>query len=63
MSVTPMGDTDMTQMRAFFAKPQTSIRMGFTDDPMMGLATDHFSSSAVIKLEMTSFPLRTALLK
>jgi len=63
MSVTPMGDTDMTQMRAFFAKPQTSIRMGFTDDPMMGLATDHFSGSAVIKLEMTSFPLRTALLK
>jgi uncharacterized protein YcbK (DUF882 family) len=63
MSVTPMGDTDMTQMRAFFVKPQTSITMRFTDDPMMGLTTDHFSGSAVIKLEMTSFTLRTALLK
>jgi len=63
MSVTPMGDTDMTQMRAFFVKPQTSITMGFSDDPMMGLVTDHFSGSAVIKLEMTSFRLRTALLK
>jgi hypothetical protein len=63
MSVTPMGDTDMTQMRAFFVKPQATITMGFSDDPAMGLVTDHFSGSAVIKLEMTSFTLRTALLK
>jgi len=63
MSVTPMGDIDMTQMRAFFVKPQTAIAMGFTDDPMMGLAVDHFSGSATIKLETTSFTLRTALLK
>jgi uncharacterized protein YcbK (DUF882 family) len=63
MSVTMMGDTDMTQMRAFFVKPQAAIPMGFSDDPTMGLTTDHFSGSAITKLETTSFTLRTALLK
>jgi uncharacterized protein YcbK (DUF882 family) len=63
MSVTMMGDVDMTQMRAFFVKPQSTVAMGFTDDPMLGLATDHFSGSAITKLEITSLTLRTALLK
>jgi uncharacterized protein YcbK (DUF882 family) len=63
MSVTMMGDTDMTQMRAFFVKPQASIPMTFSDDPMHGLATDHFTGSAFSKVETTSFTLRTALLK
>jgi hypothetical protein len=63
MSVTVMGDTNMTQMRSFFEKPQTAVTMGFTDDPMHGLATDHFSGAAIQKLELTTFTLRTALLK
>jgi hypothetical protein len=63
MSVTMMGDSDMTQMRSFFVKPQATIAMSFSDDPMLGLATDHFSGSAITKLETTSFTLRTALLK
>ena len=63
MSVTMMGDTDMTQMRSFFVKPQASIPMTFSEDPMHGLSTDHFSGSAFSKVELTSFTLRTALLK
>jgi uncharacterized protein YcbK (DUF882 family) len=63
MSVTVMGDTNMTQMRPFLEKPQTTVTMGFTDDPMHGLATDHFSGAAIQKLEITPFTLRTALLK
>jgi hypothetical protein len=63
MSVTMMGDTDMTQMRSFFVKPQASIPMTFSDDPMHGLSTDHFSGSAFSKVELMSFTLRTALLK
>ena len=63
MSVTMMGDTDMTQMRSFFVKPQASIPMTFSDDPMHGLSADHFSGSAFSKVELTSFTLRTALLK
>jgi uncharacterized protein YcbK (DUF882 family) len=63
MSVTMMGDIDMTQMRAFFVKPQATIAMTFSSDPMMGLATDRFSGSAITRLEITSFKMRTALLK
>jgi hypothetical protein len=37
--------------------------MGFSGDPTMGLATDHFTGSVVTKLEITSFTMRTALLK
>jgi uncharacterized protein YcbK (DUF882 family) len=62
MSVTILGDADMTQMRAFFVKPTASITMGFSDDPTMGLGCDHFSGSATTKLGLTSFTLRTALL-
>ena len=63
MSVTMMGDVDMTQLRALFVKPQATIPMSFSDDPMRGLTTDHFTGSAISKLETTSFALRTASLK
>jgi uncharacterized protein YcbK (DUF882 family) len=62
MSVTMMGDADLTVMRAFFVKPQTAIAVSFSDDPMMGMDCDHFSGSATIRLETISFGLRTALL-
>jgi hypothetical protein len=63
MSVTMIGDNDMTRMRAFFVKPQASIAMNFSNDPMPGLTTDHFSGSAITRIETTSFSLRTALLQ
>jgi uncharacterized protein YcbK (DUF882 family) len=62
MSVTMMGDADLTVMRAFFVKPQAALAMSFSDDPMMGMDCDHFSGSATIRLETISFGLRTALL-
>ncbi|WP_291695203.1 DUF882 domain-containing protein [Bradyrhizobium sp.] len=61
MSVTMLGDSDLTVMRAFFVKPQASIVMGFADDPMMGLSVDHFSGSATPKLETVTFKLRAAM--
>jgi hypothetical protein len=63
MSVTVMGDSDMTAMRAFFVKPSSTITMGFTDDPLLGMSVDRFSGSATTKLETTSFTLRTAMLR
>jgi hypothetical protein len=63
MSVTVMGDSDMTAMRAFFVKPASAIAMNFSDDPLLGMSVDHFSGSATTKLEMTSFSLRTAMLR
>jgi uncharacterized protein YcbK (DUF882 family) len=63
MSVTMLGDADLSMMRLFFVKPQSAIAMSFTDDPMMGVSVDRFSGSAVTRLETTSFVQRTALLR
>jgi uncharacterized protein YcbK (DUF882 family) len=63
LSVTILGDADLTQMRTFFVKPQTMIAMRFTDDPTPGLAYDQFSGSATTKLETTSFVQRSASLR
>ena len=63
MAVTTLGDVDMTQMRAFFMKPQTAIAMNFSDDPMLGMSCDRFTGSATTTLETTSFVLHTALLR
>jgi uncharacterized protein YcbK (DUF882 family) len=62
MSVTMLGDVDMTRMSGFFVKPQTAIAMSFSDDPMLGMSCDRFTGSATTTLETTSFVLRTALL-
>lgn len=61
ISVTILGDTDLSMMRAFFAKPESAIAMRFSDDPMMGMSCDQFTGSAIAKLETTS--LRTAALR
>lgn len=62
ISVTPMGDPDLTLMRAFFVKPKSTITMGFSNDPMMGLTCDHFAGPATVRLPTTPFALHTALL-
>jgi uncharacterized protein YcbK (DUF882 family) len=63
MSVTTLGNVEMTQMRAFFVKPQAVIAMSFSDDPMLGMSCDRFTGSAVTTLQTTSFVLRTAFLR
>ena len=50
MSTTVLGDTDMTLMRSYFVKPQATIAMTFSDDPMMGMTCDRFTGSATAKL-------------
>jgi uncharacterized protein YcbK (DUF882 family) len=63
MSATVLGDTDMTQMRAHFVKPQAVIAMSFSDDPQMGMISDHFTGSATATLATQSFVMRTASLR
>jgi uncharacterized protein YcbK (DUF882 family) len=63
MSVTMLGDADMTLMRVYFVKPQATIAMGFSDDPLMGLVTDRFTGSATAALATQSFVMRTAALR
>jgi hypothetical protein len=63
MSTTVLGDTEMTQMRAYFVKPQAAITMTFSEDPMMGMTFDCFSGSATTQLPTQSFVMRTAALR
>jgi len=60
MSVTMLGDANMTLLSKLFHKPQATIVMGFSDDPLMGLTTDRFSGPATAPLTTQSFGLRTA---
>lgn len=62
-SVTMLGNEDLTLMRKFFVKPQTVIKIGFSDDPMMGMASDHFSGSTNVKLKTVSFAEHNAALQ
>ena len=63
MSTTVLGDTEMTQMRSYFVKPQASIPMTFSEDPMMGMTCDRFTGSATAQLPTQSFVMRTAALR
>ncbi|MGJ4927038.1 DUF882 domain-containing protein [Bradyrhizobium sp. HKCCYLS2038] len=63
MSVTKMGDADLTVMRSFFVKPQVALVLSFAADPTPGLSYDQFSGPAIIKLETRSFTMRAAALR
>ncbi|WP_306577341.1 DUF882 domain-containing protein [Bradyrhizobium sp. SRS-191] len=63
MSVTKMGDPDLTVMRSYFVKPQTTLAMTFAAEPIPGLSYDQFSGPAIIKLETKSFTMRAAALR
>jgi hypothetical protein len=63
MSTTVLGDTEMTQMRGHFVKPQAAIAMTFSEDPMMGMTCDRFTGSATAQLPTQSFVMRTAALR
>jgi uncharacterized protein YcbK (DUF882 family) len=60
MSVTVLGDANMTLLSELFVKPQAAIVMGFSDDPQMGITADRFSGPATATLATQSFTLRTA---
>ncbi|BAM87310.1 conserved hypothetical protein [Bradyrhizobium oligotrophicum S58] len=63
MSVTKMGDPDLTVMRSYFVKPQIALAMSFAADPSPGLSYDQFTGPAIIKLETKSFTMRAAALR
>jgi hypothetical protein len=63
MSVTMLGDADLSVMRSYFIKPQTAIAMGFAEDPTPGLTADQFSGPAAVKLETRAFAMRAASLR
>ncbi|SDT43199.1 DUF882 domain-containing protein [Bradyrhizobium canariense] len=60
MFTTVLGDTNMTLMRDYFVKPQAAVAMSFSDDPQMGLLSEHFTGSTTARLVTTSFVTQTA---
>jgi uncharacterized protein YcbK (DUF882 family) len=63
MSVSAMGDPDMTLMRSYFVKPTAVVAMSFADDPQIGLVCEQFTGAAVATLPTRSFVMRTASLR
>ena len=63
MSVSAMGDPDLTLMRSYFVKPRVAVTMAFSDDPQLGLVSDRFTGPAIAKLATQSFVMRTASLR
>ncbi len=62
MSVTMLGDSDLTTMRSYFVKPQSTLVIGFSEDATPGLTYDQFTGAAAVKLETRSFAVRAAAL-
>ncbi len=63
MSVSAMGDPDLTLMRSYFVKPLVAVTMSFSDDPLLGLMSDQFTGPAIATLATQSFVTRTASLR
>jgi uncharacterized protein YcbK (DUF882 family) len=63
MSVTMLGDADLSVMRGYFVKPQVAIAMSFSDDATPGLTYDQFTGAATVKLETRTFVTRAASLR
>nr|WP_249123234.1 MULTISPECIES: DUF882 domain-containing protein [unclassified Bradyrhizobium] len=63
MLASSLSDPDMTTMRHLFIKPATTVAMGFSNDPQLGLTCERFSGSAYASLATTSFTVRTASLR
>lgn len=63
LSVSSLGDQDMTVMRVHFVKPNTAVAMTFSEDPQMGIICEKFTGPATATLSTTAFAMRTAALR
>ncbi|CAN5312146.1 DUF882 domain-containing protein [soil metagenome] len=62
MTATVMGESDITMLRTHFVKPQSAVTMSFSDDPQLGLVSDHFTGPAIATIPTTPF-MQTAALR
>jgi uncharacterized protein YcbK (DUF882 family) len=63
MTVTSFETPDFRELHAMMEKPASTLKMAFSSDPNAGLASDHFSGSAVVFLSTVNFLTRTASLQ
>jgi uncharacterized protein YcbK (DUF882 family) len=60
LCTTALGVRDFRSLAELMVKPANSVMMTFSADPQLGLATDHFSGSAIVFVSTVTYPLRTA---
>jgi uncharacterized protein YcbK (DUF882 family) len=63
MTATMLGDADPLSLRPLMQKPDAVVMMSFSEDPHLGLTTDHFSGNAVVFISTMSVAKRTAALR
>jgi uncharacterized protein YcbK (DUF882 family) len=63
MTSMALGPPDMRELTPMMQKPDSVVAINFGGDPNHGMATDHFSGSAVVFLNTTAFAKRTAALQ
>lgn len=63
MTATLLGQADMRELVPLMEKPEAVVTMTFGDDPQLGIASDHFSGSAVVFVPTQSFAKRTVALQ
>jgi uncharacterized protein YcbK (DUF882 family) len=60
LCTTALGARDFRPLAVLMVKPANSVMMTFSTDPQLGLATDHFSGSAIVFVSTVTYPLHTA---
>jgi hypothetical protein len=63
MTATLLGESDPLALRPLMEKPDAVVLMTFSEDPHLGMTTDHFGGSAVMFVSTVTFARRTASLQ
>jgi hypothetical protein len=63
MTTSMLGEPDYRTLRPLMQKPKAAVAMTFSADPYLGMATEHFTGSAIVFVSTVSFVTRTASLR
>jgi uncharacterized protein YcbK (DUF882 family) len=63
LTITMLGPHDFRGLEPMMRKPESSVMMTFSADPMLGLEHEHFSGSAVVFVSTVTYSSRTASLQ
>jgi uncharacterized protein YcbK (DUF882 family) len=63
MSTSLYGAPDTASLKPHLAKPASTVMMTFSDDPYLGMSSEHFRGNAVVFVATVTFRQRTAALR
>jgi uncharacterized protein YcbK (DUF882 family) len=63
MSTSLYGAPDTASLRPHLAKPTSTVMMTFSEDPYLGMSSEHFRGNAVVFVATVTFRQRTAALR